>query len=655
MALTAGQIAFVAYNADGTDSFSFVVLGNIAAGEVVNFTDNGWRSTNVFRTGEGTIAWTAPDGGVAAGTVVTLTMTSASVGKITTSGTLDFNQNGDGIIAYQGLPSSPTFITALNNDGTAWQLDSTSTTTSALPTGLFDGVNAIAIDEIDNTAYNGPTTGNAAFLRAALMNRDNWGLRSDTDQQSGPASFNVQDVPTEADDNFLGTKADDTIDMLGGDDFYDGGDGNDTITGGRGLDRLFGGEGDDVFVILAGHTEAGEVYDGGNGTDRIEIRGGGEVSLIGTKLTSIEAIDSDASDVRLILQDETWFDLIGELGGENDVVQIEAWTGGDYVLDDLWQLLSKQGAEAVEWSTEMGSFSATFNADSAFVTITTTPTQIVNGITSIERSFEADGDLRRHETHFEDGATRTFKYDSEGVITEFIIDAVGTARTFQSMIWTYDEGLLASRVDLARDGVRWEIDYDTSSGQSVMSERVRVDTLDGYDWSRIEETFDPSGALASSTWTYDRGAIASQVNTYADGVLDSRSVVYNDGRQVDISYVGGAVDVTSTTFANGTMSIVGSAAGNRLAGGSGNDTFRGGAGADVFAFSATIGHDRIADFVNGVDRLDLTDYGITDMASLGSAASQVGHNVVIGLGAHGSVTLQNFQLANLDNSDFFVA
>ncbi|MDY6805831.1 MAG: DUF4347 domain-containing protein [Cyanobacteriota bacterium] len=179
--LNPGDIAFVQYNADGTDNFKFVALVDIPESEEINFTDNGWKSDNTFRTGEGIITWTAPAGGISAGTVVEIDTTpSASVGIVSEQSDLNFAASGDQILAYQGTDS---FIAALNNKGVAtWQADSTDTNTSVLPSGLTDGTNAVAINEINNAKYTGVTTGDKTTLLAALNNSANWTGDDSTNQ-----------------------------------------------------------------------------------------------------------------------------------------------------------------------------------------------------------------------------------------------------------------------------------------------------------------------------------------------------------------------------------------------------------------------------------------------------------------------------------------
>ncbi len=210
--LFAGDIAFTGYlsTANTTDDFSFVILKPITAGTTINFTDNGWLSTNIFRTGEQTITWVAsnayPAGtefkiaGVPGGTVIT--MTTAYFGGIfggTVSGAtgnmLSLNVNGDQILAYQGSAASPTFIGGIhmnvlviaNGDpvtttAAAWDGTANTTNASALPPGLTTGSTALWIgteglftSERNNALFNctGPLA-NATQCMASINNQANW-------------------------------------------------------------------------------------------------------------------------------------------------------------------------------------------------------------------------------------------------------------------------------------------------------------------------------------------------------------------------------------------------------------------------------------------------------------------------------------------------
>ncbi|MBN9982554.1 hypothetical protein [Rhizobium laguerreae] len=74
------------------------------------------------------------------------------------------------------------------------------------------------------------------------------------------------------DDEINSEGGNDTILGYGGNDTLNGGAGNDVLIGGAGTDSLFGNEGEDVFVVdYWEDVPAGEIYDGGIGTDTILV------------------------------------------------------------------------------------------------------------------------------------------------------------------------------------------------------------------------------------------------------------------------------------------------------------------------------------------------------------------------------------------------
>ncbi len=179
--LSAGDLAIVGFNFDNPDEFAFTPLIDIGAGTEINFTDNGWQAAGTFRANEGTFTWTAPTD-IAAGTIINPTVSSIA-----------FATGGDQIIAYQGNSSNPTFIYALNSEGNPgiWQSDSTSSNTSALPTGLINGETAVALNEIDNAIYTGITSGTQAELLAAIGDNSNWSGSNSTRQTMPTNPFSV--------------------------------------------------------------------------------------------------------------------------------------------------------------------------------------------------------------------------------------------------------------------------------------------------------------------------------------------------------------------------------------------------------------------------------------------------------------------------------
>ncbi len=191
--LSPGDIAFVQFNSDNPDNFAFVALTDIPPGEQIKFTDNGWKSDNTWRATEGVIEWTAPNEGVDCGTVVTIAGTVASTGSVVqiTNNPISFSSSGDQIIAYQGNDS---MIAALNDEGAGiWQADAADSNTSALPQGLTDGLDAVALDEKDNYIYDGSlTTGTKAELLNAINDNNNW-TGNNSSQQTFSGTFTVTD------------------------------------------------------------------------------------------------------------------------------------------------------------------------------------------------------------------------------------------------------------------------------------------------------------------------------------------------------------------------------------------------------------------------------------------------------------------------------
>ncbi|MBL7723630.1 MAG: T9SS type A sorting domain-containing protein [Chitinophagaceae bacterium] len=201
--LVAGDIAFTGYvashNAPTFDEFSFVLLKNITAGTVINFTDNGWLSTNVFRTGEQTVTWTS-NAALVAGKEIHIVGTTATLAGGGSAGTvtgtaLSLSVNGDQVLAYQGTTAAPTFISAIhmnvyviavgdptNTTAAAWDGTANTTNASSLPTGLTTGTNAIWVgtqnvstSERNNGRFTcGPNVTTVALTRAAVNNQTNW-------------------------------------------------------------------------------------------------------------------------------------------------------------------------------------------------------------------------------------------------------------------------------------------------------------------------------------------------------------------------------------------------------------------------------------------------------------------------------------------------
>jgi Ca2+-binding RTX toxin-like protein len=123
------------------------------------------------------------------------------------------------------------------------------------------------------------------------------------------------------------------------------------------------------------------------------------------------------------------------------------------------------------------------------------------------------------------------------------------------------------------------------------------------------------------------------------------------------SYTLGAnVENLTSTYGSGGV-YAGNGLNNMMTGGASNDTLTGGGGADLFVVSN--GNDRITDFAGGDgfgDTIDLRGLtAITNIDDVIARAQEVGSDTVLTLDSSHTITLSNFDLADLVTDDFLFA
>nr|MDZ8062739.1 SdiA-regulated domain-containing protein [Nostoc sp. EkiNYC01] len=188
MVLNSGDIAFVGINTAGgpDDWVAFVTLTAIPAGTVIYFTDNELTTgtATAFNTGESYSKWTAPVGGVAAGTIVTLTNFDVTGGPVANVGTAavvtfsgssnrGFSQTADSLYAYlaasDATADTPTTQLARINIGNAED--------GVAPNSLPADSRITFLTGEESAVYTGPRTANTfAEFKAIVNNPANWTL-----------------------------------------------------------------------------------------------------------------------------------------------------------------------------------------------------------------------------------------------------------------------------------------------------------------------------------------------------------------------------------------------------------------------------------------------------------------------------------------------
>lgn len=192
--LAAGELAFIGYNSDAPDEFTFVILREITAGTTISFTDMGWLAAGGFRTSaEGQISlifdrnyncgdifyltrpvsatnsWVAFDENNAIAGSVTEPLGPVSIPNL---GTV-----GDQLFAFQGALNAPTLLAGIHI-ASVWSANAIDNKSSAQPPALTGNNSSVNITtDIDNAIYNcAVTSGLPVTLATAINTESNWNI-----------------------------------------------------------------------------------------------------------------------------------------------------------------------------------------------------------------------------------------------------------------------------------------------------------------------------------------------------------------------------------------------------------------------------------------------------------------------------------------------
>lgn len=100
--------------------------------------------------------------------------------------------------------------------------------------------------------------------------------------------------------------------------------------------------------------------------------------------------------------------------------------------------------------------------------------------------------------------------------------------------------------------------------------------------------------------------------------------------------------------------VRGDAGNDTVDGGTGRDDYWGGLGQDVLVFARDGVRDTIHDFENGLDKVDLTAFGLTDLDARLASAVERGGDVYLDLGGGDVIKFDDTLKSALDASDFLV-
>jgi hypothetical protein len=188
-ALTTGDIAFTAFNAD-EDGWSLVTFVDLAANTKIYFTDGTASSATAIGGGESAFSWDTGSAVVAAGTVVRFSAIdvagrAVSVGTFIPVNSTNFGLNATAETIYAFLGSSNASGSTVTTMLTA--VSSEANNTSLTTVGLTAGTNAIKLtSSADFAGYTGVRTGLSSFAAYAPLvnNAANWAINVNGDGTS---------------------------------------------------------------------------------------------------------------------------------------------------------------------------------------------------------------------------------------------------------------------------------------------------------------------------------------------------------------------------------------------------------------------------------------------------------------------------------------
>ncbi|MFZ2872776.1 calcium-binding protein [Zavarzinia sp.] len=481
----------------------------------------------------------------------------------------------------------------------------------------------------------------------------------------GNAANNVI-TGNDGDNTLLGEAGADTLIGGAGNDRLEGGDGNDKLVGGAGRDLVFGGAGTDtIYITPATDLVDGESYDGGDGFDTLVFDGLGRrdvLNLSTLPYTGFEKIVSYGGTLVASLAQLTALSAIEAYavkltdGGTLDFSRMPTLTltDGLYLsdLDTVVDLSPLAGTRVLSGTLSViggaGDDTLTGGGGSAFTTLT------LDG-------GRGDDILRAGDNRY---TTLVGGRGKDMVYGGGNNDVFGIA---------------------ARDLVAGEI-YDGGAGDDTMSivttrkgEIVDID-LTGITLRNIEGlhgAWDAGMRIKIADLERFASIGANDIYLKDGGLLDFTGATYINISNIYLANEATTVDLRGFPRDYSIFDI------DTIQGGSGNDVFRagynavefiGGAGDDVFYCGTSIitggaGTDQfvlkakkqttITDFENGVEKLDVRDFGyhsFDDMVAAGFKIrdSGVGYiNVDLGPGA--SVRLSGVAASTIDGSDFLFA
>ena len=488
-----------------------------------------------------------------------------------------------------------------------------------------------------------------------------------------------------------GFEGDDTLRGEQGDDWLFGGEGADRLEGGEGDDVLLGGEGDDTLIGGAGE----DMLIGGEGDDTLTGGAGADTFVFGEDSGNDTITDFDKTQDKIHLATLsgtiTWAQLQSKITTVTDPndpntvtglkIDLSDWGGGTITLTGLTAVSDLTAANFVldlivgsddtddvlqggtsDDTMTGGTGADTFVFDEESGADTITDFSTTEGDKIDLTAFTASitwAQLQAAMTQVEDdpltmGVNETATIIDLSSFGGGTITLTGITKTDLTADMFVLDDYAGGTSDDTLEGTSRDETFTGGGGADtfVFDEDNGDDTITDFtvDTDKIDLTAFTGITSLDDLWYWQSGG-----DTLIYLRLDGGGTIRLEGVSADDLDADDFIfyqDVYTGTASAETLT--GGAGDDTITGLGGDDTLTGGEGADTFVFGSGHGSDTITDFTDGEDLIDLSAFtGITGFGDL--TVTQNGSNVVINLSGQtggGTITLQNFTLADLDEEDF---
>jgi Ca2+-binding RTX toxin-like protein len=432
-------------------------------------------------------------------------------------------------------------------------------------------------------------------------------------------------IGASGDSDLRGGDGNDTLSGGSGKSTLDGGAGDDSLTGGDSDNTLIGGDGNDILVGAGGGIN---ILEGSAGNDTL-FGGAGDNTLDGG-IGNDSLVGGDSKDV--LIAGEGIDTVLGGGGDDTIVVGDEGLVSGEIF----------NGGDGVDTLVNGGAGPLSIVAWDA-----------TNSIESID-ALDAGG---LAQAIVGDATANVLDFSATQLVNVTYIDGGAGNDTITGATLGINEIRGDGGNDLLIGGNEGNL-LDGGIGADILIGGDKDDTLLGSNGND-----NLNGGLGKDS--LDGGAGADTLLGGAEedillGDAGNDSLDGGDGKDILEGGIGadtllGGAEEDELFGGDGNDRLLGGDGKDFLVGGAGADTLTGGADLDTFIFEGAFGADRIVDFQDGIDFIDLKSFAIAfDSLTIGSSGAG-GVNTLITSSAFGegnTITLLNFSSVNVDATDF---